>query len=251
MAHISQAHRPASYRRRPAHSLWAGPLVLFVGVTVLAAAYIAYVLWPRWPATPVAIDAPALPILIAGTMLNIEPAAIRRPVQRKAGTQERVDLAYLWPSLLPADPAMKPTVGAPLDPNERLFVTIANGTTTFPLLERVKTIYPRYFADSPAPGPTGLTLRAFRDGTPYQGEDLIYDPLAPERFLARCSRQVARQGAQLGAQLGVGNSGMCLYERRIGEADITLRFPRDWLADWESVAHGIDRLIERLHPAEK
>jgi hypothetical protein len=176
-------------------------------------------------------------------MFNIEPAAIRRPVQRKAGTQERVDLAYLWPSLLPADPAVKPTVGAPLDPNERLFVTIANGATTFPLLERVKTIYPRYFAETPAPGPTGLTLRAFRDGTPYQGEDLIYDPIAPERFLARCSRQVAR--------LGVGNSGMCLYERRIGEADITLRFPRDWLADWESVASGIDRLIERLHAAEK
>ena len=40
-------------------------------------------------------------------MFNIEPAAIRRPLQRKPGTQERVDLAYLWPSLVPPEPAAK------------------------------------------------------------------------------------------------------------------------------------------------
>jgi hypothetical protein len=40
-----------------------------------------------------------------------------------------------------------------------------------------------------------------------------------------------------------------LLERRIGNADVTLRFPRDWLSDWKSVAAGIDRLMARLHPA--
>jgi hypothetical protein len=44
------------------------------------------------------------------------------------------------------------------------------------------------------------------------------------------------------------NSGSCLLERRIGNADITVRFPRDWLSDWKSVAAGIDRLMARLHP---
>ncbi len=29
------------------------------------------------------------------------------------------------------------------------------------------------------------------------------------------------------------NSGTCLLERRIGNADITIRFPRDWLGDWQ------------------
>ena len=47
---------------------------------------------------------------------------------------------------------------------------------------------------------------------------------------------------------GVTNTGTCLLERRIGTADVTLRFPRDWLSDWKSVATGIDRLITRLHP---
>jgi hypothetical protein len=36
---------------------------------------------------------------------------------------------------------------------------------------------------------------------------------------------------------------MCLYERPFGDAALTFRFPRDWLADWRTVAAGIDRLI--------
>jgi hypothetical protein len=194
------------------------------------------VLWPRWPDAPVTLDAPALPIIVAGVTFNIEPAAIRMPVQRKPGTQARVDLAYLWPSLTPPDPARKPSVGAPVDPNERLFVTIAAGDTTLPLTERVQTIYPRYLVAQPTAGPAGLTLRGFRDGTPYQGEELVFEAARPEHFLARCSLN------------GVVNSGECLLERRIGEADVTLRFPRDRLRDWKSVAAGIDKLMERLHP---
>ena len=111
---------------------------------------------------------------------------------------------------MPPDPAIKPTVGAPIDPNERLFVTIASGDTTLPLMERVQTIYPRYLVAEPVAGPPGLTFRGFRNDTPYQGEDLVFESNAPEHFLARCSRK------------GVTNSGVCLLERRIGNADITL-----------------------------
>ena len=168
-----------------------------------------------------------------------KPAAIRMNVQRRPGAHERVDLSYLWPSLTPPDPAIKPTVGAPIDPNERLFVTIASGDTTLPLMERVQTIYPRYLVAEPVAGPPGLTFRGFRSDTPYQGEDLVFESSAPEHFLARCSRK------------GVTNSGTCLLERRIGNADVTLRFPRDWLDKWSDVASGIDRLIARLHPEEK
>ena len=239
MATFTQAPAKGAKPRRHRHagrSPLAGPLLLFAAVTLFAAVYVAYVLWPRWPEAPVTLDAPSLPIIVAGVYFNVEPAAIRMPVQRRPGTQERVDLAYLWPSLTPPDPALRPTLGAPVDPNERLFVTIAAGDATLPLIERVQTIYPRYLVPEPAAGPDGLTLRGFRDGTPYQGEELVFEPQAPEHFLARCSRK------------GVTNTGTCLLERRIGNADVTLRFPRDWLSDWKSVAAGIDRLIVRLHP---
>ncbi len=109
--------------------------------------------------------------------------------------------------------------------------------STLPPIERLKTIYPRYAEAAPIVGADGLSLQGFRDGSPYQGEDLIYDPAAPERFLLRCTRQIGSTPA------------MCLHERRIGGADMTVRFPRAWLGDWRAVADGIDRLIARL-PAD-
>ncbi len=235
MAYIAQ-QPPRTGKRRRGHSPITGPVLLFAAVTVTAALYVAYVLWPRWPEAPISLDAPSLPVIVAGTFFNIEPAAIRQSIQRKAGTQDRVDLAYLWPSLVPPDPARKATVGDPVDPNERLFVTIQSADGTLPLMDRVKTIYPRYLVAEPVPGPEGLTVRSFRKDTPYRDEDLVFEPAAPEHFLARCARK------------GVINSGSCLLERRIGNADVTVRFPREWLADWQSVASGIDRLIARLHP---
>jgi hypothetical protein len=233
MAYVTHSkHR----NKRHGHNPLAGPVLLFTAVIAIAAVYVGYVLWPRWPEAPVSLDAPSLPVNVSGTLFNIEPAAIRQAIQRKPGTQDRIDLAYLWPSLLPPDPARKATVGDPVDPNERLFVTIQTVDGTLPLMERVQNIYPRYMVPEPVAGPEGLTVRPFRKDTPYKDEDLVFESAAPEHFLARCARK------------GVVNSGSCLLERRIGNADITVRFPREWLNDWQDVAGGIDRLMMRLHP---
>jgi hypothetical protein len=76
----------------------------------------------------------------------------------------------------------------------------------------------------------------FRDDTPYQGEDLFYDPAAPDRFVVRCTRPGA-----------AAMPGTCLFERRLGEsADVIVRFPRDWLAEWRPLSAGIEKLIARL-----
>ncbi|HWF93923.1 MAG TPA: hypothetical protein VG291_03085, partial [Xanthobacteraceae bacterium] len=88
-----------------------GGLLLLPTLLVLmlaAVAYIVYVLWPRWPGLPVALDAPELPVTIGGVAFELPPAAIRVPVQRRPGAHERVDLAFMWPSLEPADAAPKP-----------------------------------------------------------------------------------------------------------------------------------------------
>src|SRR5665213_4508588 len=111
---MALAHPSGRSRHRGASPL-TGPLLLFVAAALTAMAYVAYVLWPRWPDVPVGLDAPSLPITISSVTFNIEPAAIRIAVQRKPGTQARVDLAYLWPSRLPPDPMRKPTLGAPVD----------------------------------------------------------------------------------------------------------------------------------------
>jgi hypothetical protein len=221
------------------------PILLLLVLTLAAVAYIVYALWPRWPGAPVALDAPELPVTIGGVAFELPPAAIRVPVQRLPGAHERVDLAFMWPSLKPADAAPKPVapeaLRAPgaIPKLDRIFITIAGAGDEMAPSERLRTIYPRYAAAEPVSGPTGLAVLAFRDGTPYQGEDLIYDATTPENFLVRCTRNDAGK-----------TPGTCLYERRIeAAADIVARFPRDWLEDWPLVAGNIDRLITGLRPA--
>src|SRR5690348_11000035 len=150
MAFAQPAARPQRRRRRAGHSPLFAPLALFLIAGAAAIAYVGYVLWPRWPDTPVALDAPALPIVVAGSAFNIEPAAIRVSVQRHPGTQDRVDLAYVWPTLTPADPAEKTAPpAAPIQPLERLFVTIEGADGTMAPIERVETMYPRYLVAEP------------------------------------------------------------------------------------------------------
>lgn len=207
-------------------------IAISVAALGLTGAPIAYMLWP----TPKAIapDAPSLPITIGGVAFNVPPAAIRFKVQRRPGAQPRVDLSFVWPSLSPPDLSVKP---APTDTpavNDRMFMTIATSDTTLAPAERLKVIYPRYADAAPIVGADGLSIQAFREGSPYQGEDLMQDPASPERFLLRCTRQIAATPA------------MCLHERRIGGADVTVRFPRGWLDDWRAVADGVERLLASL-----
>ena len=49
------------------------------------------------------------------------------------------------------------------------------------------------------------------------------------------------------SQLGA-TPGMCLAERRVGGADVTMRFPRDWLSDWRTVAERVEHLLTQLRP---
>jgi hypothetical protein len=240
-AHLDgAAERARSRLSAGSRGVLALPVAILAALVVCAVVFIVYVLWPRWPEPPLKADAPALPITIGGVPFNVPPAAIRVPVQRRPGAQERVDLAFLWPSLEPPDPAAKPTAAdtpRPADAMQRIFVTIALASDGLAPAERVKTIYPRYVAAMPSSGPGNLAVLAFRDDSPYRGEDLIYDGGSPESFLVRCSRS------------GPGPTpGICLYEQRIEAADITVRFPRDWLTDWHTVAAKIDGLITSIQP---
>ena len=235
-------HAPRRRRRKQHGRLLAWPL-LAAGIAVAAATgFILHVLWPGWQGPPLGPNAPALPVTVAGIAFNVPPAAIRVPIQRQPGAHERIDLAFLWPSLQPPDTGPLPNVpvkGMPkVQSFQRVFVTIAAARDALPPAERVKTIYPRYLEPDPVAGPEGLSMMAFRQGTPYQGEDLIYDETAPDNFLVRCSRN------------GAGPTpGMCLYVQRIGAADVTVRFLRDWLNDWRSVAANIEKLMTTLRSA--
>jgi hypothetical protein len=249
-AHILPRHI-AVRRRRNRLML---PLT-FLGLLVAGAGiFVAFVLWPKWPGAAISLEAPALPITVAGVLFDVPPAAIRNAVQRHAGPNDRIDLAFMWPSLLPPPSDAKafnaktydaktsdakisaggsgtaPATGA------RFFVTIAPLGPVLPPLERLRGIYPRYVEAEATAGADGLAILPFRKGSPYAGEDLVYLSGTPEQFFARCARDVQDV------------SGTCINERAIDAAVVTFRFPRAWLEDWRYVSAGFDRLMVQMHP---
>jgi hypothetical protein len=225
------------------------PIVLASAIAAGAIALVAYLLWPTWSAD--GTSAPErLPVSIGGTLFNVPAAAIRVKIQRHSGPQERIDLNFSFPSLaVPEAPKHLSADNAEdaIQPIDRIFLSIAAHHDEQAPETRVRTIYPRYLDQTSIPSTSipstlipstsassqdGLTVRAFRQGTPYGGEDLI--SAATPSLTARCSRDAA-------------TPGMCLSERRIGGADLTFRFPRNWLAQWRDVTEAMDRLTLQLH----
>lgn len=235
---VAQAAYPQKIRRHRT-GMPALPLALLLALALFGGSFVAYLLWPTWSGTPVALDAPAIPVTIDGVLFEVPPGAIRAAVERHSGAHERIDLAFLWPSLLPPPVSGAPAQGAAAasasEATARLFVTIAPLGSVLPPNERLRSIYPRYVEATAGAGADRLAILPFRTGSPYQGEDLVYFADAPDRFFARCTRQV-----------GIV-PGSCIVDREVDRAVVTLRFPRDWLKDWREVAAGIDRLLTQLH----
>src|SRR3984957_19675143 len=176
---------PQRNSRRPARSRLMLPFACLAVLVLGAGIFVSFVLWPTWPSAPVPLIAPAIRITVANVLFDVPPAAIRAAVQRHPGPHERVDLAFLWPSLTPPQPGAKgadqaatgnddDAAAKPVDTTQRLFVTIAGLGTVLPPAERLRTIYPRYIEAQAAAGPDGLAIVPFRAGTPYDGEDLVY-----------------------------------------------------------------------------
>ena len=134
------------------------------------------------PGEPDASSGPArLPVSVGATLFNVPTKAIRMKIQRHSGPQERVDLSFIFPSLEPPDAPKHVSADAveeTMQPIDRIFLSIAAHHDTLAPDTRVRTIYPRYLEQASTPGQDGLTMRAFRDGTPYSNEDLF---LAPAR----------------------------------------------------------------------
>jgi hypothetical protein len=211
------------------------PIVLASAITAGAVTAVAYLLWPTWGT--VGSDGPErLPISVGGTLFNVPVSSIRMKIQRHSGSQERIDLSFSYPSLQPPEAqkhvSADEVVEEMTQPIDRIFLSIAAHHDSLAPEMRVRSIYPRYLEQASTPGPDGLAMRAFRDSTPYAGED-FYFANTPS-LSARCTRDAS-------------TPGMCLSERRIDGADLTYRFPRGWLAQWHDVAGAMDQLALQLH----
>ena len=165
-----------------------------------------------------------LPVSVGATLFNVPTAAIRRKIQRHSGPQERVDLSFVFPSLEPPEApkhVSADTIEEKVQPIDRIFVSIAAHHDTLAPDTRVRTIYPRYLEQAATPVDDGLTMRAFRDGSPYANEDLFSASDAePQRALharrpdarhvpERAPRRRRRPDVPLSAQLAVAMARRC------------------------------------------
>lgn len=232
MKQLSIARNGAPRWRKPRR----GHLIPIVGaavITAAAVALVAYLLWPTF-ASDSPNDPSRLPVSVGTTLFNVPARAFRVTVQKHSGPQERVDLSFLYPSFTAPDGATRPgadTVAEAIQPIDRIFLSIAANHDSLAPEIRLQTIYPRYLDPAGSEAEDGLTVRAFRDGTPYSSEDLFLADTP--NLVARCTRDGA-------------TPGMCLSERRIGGADLTFRFPRQWLTQWRDVAGAMDQLTAQL-----
>jgi len=218
-------------RRNPrAHLV---PIILSAVIAAGAIALVAYLLWPTYTTVPPS-DPSRLPVSVGGTLFNVPTFAVRMKIQRHSGPQERVDLSFIYPSLeAPAAPRhySADTVEDKVQPIDRIFLSISAHHDQLAPDIRVRTIYPRYLEQASTQIDDALSMRAFRDGSPYSGEDL-FSANAPA-LNARCTRDDM-------------TPGMCLSERRVDDADLTFRFPRGWLSQWRDIAGAMDRLTAQL-----
>jgi hypothetical protein len=202
-------------------------------IGAIAVGVVCYLLWPTWTASG-ANGPQRLPVSVGNTLFNLPTASVRMNVQRHSGAQERIDLAFTFPSLAPGIETRHvsaDTVERTPQTIDVIFLSIAAHNGALAPEERARTIYPRY-AETTASTSDGLARRAFRDASPYANEDLFV-ATAPA-LVARCSRDGE-------------TPGMCLSERRIDGADLTFRFPRAWLGDWRGIAGAMQRIIDDIY----
>lgn len=231
MTLFSTYQRGSRTSRGHSHAL---PMILGGALALGAIVLVAYLLWPTW--TPTSSAGPGrLPISVGGTLFNVPTTAVRMKIQRHSGPQERVDLDFEYPSLAPPDAPHHVSADEIEDgppPIDRIFVSISAHHDALAPDMRLRTIYPRYLAPAVTQMENGLTMRGFRAGTPYEGEDLMF--AEQPALVARCTRDAR-------------TPGMCLSERRVEGADLTFRFPRSWLSRWQDVAEAMARLTAQMH----
>lgn len=184
-------------------------------------------------ATPDALAPTPVAVTIAGEKLRIPANVIRFATERHTGALKRIDLAFRLPDLEGRTSATAADFLTPARDGRLVFVSIAPAGEALDTAAMLATVYQRYLDPTEAPGPAGLTRRAFRIGTPYAGEELYFEPGSAHPFAARCYAEKTGEPPLT-----------CMRDIRFGTSLMaTLRFPRKELDGWTSLASRLEALL--------
>jgi len=184
------------------------------------------------PMQPVAIT-------LGGEKLNI-PAGYLRPDSRQGGAMDALELAALFPGFTPAGETRD--IDARTDLSDRfarvVFVTARPSDLSLYPAERPARLYARFLDQTSWSHPGGLVARAFTPGSPFEGDELYYVEPEGREFAARCRRPDPERKTP----------NTCIYDFRVGDLDIEMRFSAGLLAEWASLKSAARSLIETSRP---
>ena len=174
-----------------------------------------------------------------GTIGIVYPTAYARfPAGRGGGRLDRVDLAITVPDFhaagattasLPADDDVAARVSS------LVFLTIRPEDEAIDPQDRTEKIHARFLEPGVWQEESGLVMRRFEKGSPYDHEELHFVPPDGRVFAARCVRPT---------QPPSDLPSTCLSTFRIDGLDIDVRFPPALLPQWEPLIDGTRNLVQ-------
>lgn len=185
---------------------------------------------------------------VAAYVLRPQPAPVERTAMVLIGAQKLVvPLALLGPSpddvrhevgllrLRLAWPALGPASG-PAD----MHVTISSADPQLDPEARLKT-WSRFLAPTAWSNPGGLVVRQFSKGNAFENDELYLAAPDGRLFAALCPLS---QQQPVGAPASPALEEPCRATIRHAGLDVSLRFPRQALTEWQGLLSGVRGLVD-------
>ncbi|MBN8534571.1 MAG: hypothetical protein J0L51_10835 [Rhizobiales bacterium] len=194
----------------------------------------------REPSKPQAPSGTA-EIDLSGLPLKVSRALILDPAQRGGGRLLRLDLALDRRTFEPLPPPSLTQDGASTP--QKLHLVLTNPGLQAPPADQLQQLYARFLLAETQNTPTGLMLRRFRPGTPYEDRELFigagqFGGGLGRLFIALCPKS------------GILDIEPCTAKLRHEGVDIELRFPAQALSDWRRIATEAFRIVGEMRSSE-
>lgn len=175
--------------------------------------------------------------LVGDALLAYPAAYARTPLDAPAGRVERLDLVAALPDFKPAADMTAEREQDRLVRAARLvFIAVAADDKSLDPAERPGKLYAPFLEPIGYDMDGGLVLRRFQSGSPYAGEELVMTPPEGRAFWARCPMVRESPAPML--------QEPCFTELRLDGLNVTLRFARASLPEWERLRDGARTLVE-------
>lgn len=174
---------------------------------------------------------------LSGLPLKVPRALILDPAQHGGGRLLRLDLALQRETFEPLPPpSLQPHAVSHLG---KLHLVLSNPGIQAPPVDQLQQIYARFLMPETHNTPSGLVLRRFRPGTPYEDRELFigagqFGGGLGRLFIALCPKAGARDIEACSAKL------------RQDGVEIEMRFTADALRDWRRIGTEALRLVSAM-----